>query len=77
MSEDKRRRLADEAAFCILLGVVLAVAAMRAQAYVLIIFAWFPIRWGVARAVAAARLPADKPPAGGADFGYEPDGPPR
>jgi hypothetical protein len=76
--EDRRGELLDYAAFWIVLGIVLAVAVMRAQAYVLIAFAWFPIRWGLARAVAAARLPAavkPKPPPVDKPFGYESGGP--
>jgi hypothetical protein len=73
MTDDDRRRLLDAAAFLILGGVVLAFAVMRAQAYPLIVFAWFPIRWGVARIVAAARPPAPAPrPLPRKPFGYEP-----
>lgn len=77
MNENVRRKLIDHAALHVLGGVAVAAYAVKTGALVFLIVAWLMIRWGVVRAVAAARLPADKPAAGEPYFGYEPDGPVR
>jgi hypothetical protein len=76
MTDEHRRKLLDAAALWILIGVALVALGVREGHAVPLLLAWFPIRWGLVRAVAAAGprapapLPRREPP-----FGYHEGGP--
>lgn len=72
MNEERRGSLIDWAAFWVTLGVIIVVSAVWTGLPFLLALAWLPVRWGLARAVAAARVPADRPAAGERPFGYDP-----
>jgi hypothetical protein len=74
VTDEARRKLLDVAALWILIGVALVALGVRERHLVLILLAWLPIRWGLVRAVAAAR-PAPAPPPVDKPFGYESGGP--
>jgi hypothetical protein len=74
MTYDKARAtLLDEATWCLLAVLLLVVLALRHDMLGLLLVAWLPIRWGLARVVAACR-PAPEttsPATPDRPFGYE------
>lgn len=71
MTDKPRAALLDAAALWILIGVALVALAVHFGHGLLLLAAWFPIRWGVARIARAVAPPAPAE----AGFGYEPDEP--
>jgi hypothetical protein len=73
MTDEARRKLLDAAALWILIGVALVALAVREAHALPLLLAWFPIRWGLVRAVAAARpAPPTAPlPRRERPFGYD------
>lgn len=74
MTPKRREALTDSATWWIVIGVMLVAYAVEQGMPLLAVFAYLPIRWGLARIVAACAPPTEAPQA--EDFGYEQGGPP-
>jgi hypothetical protein len=71
MNAKIRSHLLDEATWCLLAVLLLVVLALRLDMLGLLLVVWLPLRWGLARVVAACRpdSASTPPPAISQNFG--------